>query len=76
MESLMEEIRIELKKRKANKRIVDLWKNIFTWYEEGGEKTVTGNINTKIKEIGKKFRKEAEEAKVIARLKKRPRKKR
>ena len=76
MVSLMEEIRIELKKKKANKRIVDLWEDIYKWYEDGGEKTVTNNINTKIEEIGKKFRKEVEEAKIIARLKKKPRKKR
>ncbi len=72
----MEEIQSELKKKKANKRILDLWSDIFKWYDDGGEKNVKDNINAKIKEIGKKFRKEVEEAKVIARLKKKPRKRR
>ncbi len=71
----MDEIGLQLKRRKASSRILQLWADIFKQYEEGGEKAVKDSINEKIKEVGKKFRKEAKEAKIIARLKK-PHKKR
>lgn len=75
MSSLMEEISQQLKKRKANDGIIQLWKDIFRQYEIGGEKAVRDSINAKIKDVGRKFRKEVEDVKVIARLKK-PKKKR
>lgn len=75
MSSLMEEISHQLKRRKANARILRLWKDIFKQYEEGGEKAVKDSISAKIKDVGKKFRREVDEAKVVARLKK-PKKRR
>lgn len=68
-EMVLKELRIATKSRRA----LELCGDIFSWYEDGGDSLVKDRIDDRVKKISQTFKREAEDIKIVAKLK-RPRK--
>jgi hypothetical protein len=75
MEELKVLVQKELRKASNTHRLVRLCNEIFAWYDEGGERLVKERIDDRVKGISADFRRQAEDIKILAKLKK-PKKRR
>ena len=75
MKSLEEQVLAEVRHKKFGKECENLCKNIFEWYEIGGNRNLKQHINKLLKTTTKSFDQERDSAKIVSKLKKLPKKK-
>ena len=72
---LKEQVIAEVKRKKLGKDCEDLCKNIFEWYETGGNQNLKQQINNLVKTATKSFNQESDKARILTKVKKAPKKK-
>jgi len=75
MKSLKDQVIVEVRHKKLGKECENLCKNIFEWYETGGNRNLKQQIYKLLKTTTKSFDQERDSAKIASKLKKLPKKK-
>ena len=70
MPELAELVEAELKSQDFAGDVIELWRDVFRWYNEGGPTVIEENLEKRIKDISSSFTKEIREIEMEGKLKK------